>query len=807
MPTPHSLEAGGPPRMLPRGAAVVPAAPAPLGPARATAPAEGPDWRRILAALLRYKWLVAAITAVGAVAGAIASRFVDPQYLAQANIWIDEADRQTADRGPLQTRILDPEAWVDLLRSYVVLDSVVRELHLYLSFATKVPPEAIGAFGVAEQFRPGDYRLTVDRSGRGYQLATADGITLERGAVGDSIGTRLGFRWAPAAALLAPGRKLAFSVSTPRDAARHLGDALDVQIDQEGNFLKLALEGSDPRRIATILNAVARRYVAVAADLKRRKISELARILADQSNLAHKSLTDAEQALESFQERTATLPTEHAQAPTAGGATGAGPAPPDPGNGAFLAMVAQRDQLQQDRRMLQRALSTTPDSALGVALQGVPAAQRFPPLADAIRDLTVKQDSLRAMRTRYTDAYPPVQRLAGDIATLQRTTIPQLVRQLAIQLDARAGDAGRKIGAAASELRAIPARSIEETRLRRSVALADNLYSTLQQRYDEAQIAEASSVPSVRVLDEAVMPQNPIKNPASRILILGLLGSFGLALVAAVVLDRLDPRFRYPEQVSRDLGLAILGAVPHLPHGSHDALKLEDAAAFIEALRGIRMNVVSELGGDGPLVLGISSPGPGDGKSFLCANLARVFAEGGRRTLLIDADIRRGLQHRRFGIQRRPGLADYLRGEVALSAIVHRTRYPDFDVVGCGTRVHDAPELLGSPLMGRLLAEVRAGYDVILCDCPPLSAGVDPFLVGSATGTLVLIVRTGVSHRELTEANSRSSGACGSGCWERSSTTCRRGPSTAATTAATRTTCPAMRRRTSPGGRPRSGPR
>jgi capsular exopolysaccharide synthesis family protein len=754
MPAPHSLEAGGSPlRSLPRAAAVVAAAPVPFAPPRVAAAAEGPDWRRFLAALLHYKWLVAAIAALGAVAGAVASRFVDPQYLAQANIWIDEADRQRADRGPFQTdRIFNPEAWVDLLRSYVVLDSVVRELHLYLSFTTREPPEAIAAFGVAEEFRPGEYRLTVARSGRDYELKTADGISLERGAVGDSIGLRLGFRWAPSAALLLPGSKLAFRVSTPRDAARHLGDALDVQIDQEGNFLKIALQGADPRRITAILNAVARRYVAVAAELKRQRIVEVTRILADQSNLAHKTLTDAEQALESFQERTATLPTEHAQAPTGGGATGAGPASPDPGNTEFLAMVAQRDQMQQDRQTLQRVLATTPDSNLAVALQGVPAAERFAPLSDAIKDVTAKQESLLAMRARYTDAYPPVQRLAGDIGTLERRTIPQLVRQLQGQIDARADDAGRRIGSAASKLRAVPARSIEETRLRRSVALADNLYSTLQQRYDEAQIAEASSVPSVRVLDEAMTPQRPVRDPASRILLLGLLGGFGLAIVAAVVLDRIDPRFRYPEQVSRDLGLPILGAVPHLARGRSDAdLRLEDAAAFIEALRGIRMNLVSELGGESPLVIGITSPGPGDGKSFLSANLARVFAEGGRRTLLVDADIRRGLQHRRFAIPRRPGLADYLRGETPLSVVVQRSRFPELDVVGCGTRVDDAPELLGS-LMGRFLAEVRTDYDVILCDCPPLCAAVDPYLVGSATGKLVLIVRTGVSHRELTEA-------------------------------------------------------
>lgn len=750
----HPLDAGGaPPRLLPPASTLVPAAPAaPALKAAAADPDAGPDWRRIAQSLLRYKWLVAAITAAGTAVGVVASRFADSQYLAQANIWIDESDRQRADRGPIQAeRIFDPEAWVDLLRSYVVLDSVVRDMHLYLSFTRQVPHDVIDAFGVADEFRPGDYRLTVDRAGRAYELRTAGGITLERGVVGDSVGRSLGFRWSPSAAVLPPGGTLSFTVSTPRDAATRLGDALNVQIDQEGNFLKVSLQGADPARITSVLNSVARHYVAVAGALKKQKVAELVRILDDQSGLAHKTLTDAEHALETFQERTATLPTEHTLAPATGGATGAGPAPSDPGNAEFLAMVARRDQMRQDQATLRRVLATTPDSELATALQGVGAIERFAPLADAVKNLNAKQDSLRAMRERYTDAHPAVQRLTADVGGIEHRTIPRLVRQLEGQLASRAGDASQRVGSAASALRAIPARSIEEMRLRRNVTLADNLYSTLQQRYDEAQIAAASSVPSVRILDEAVTPRRPVKDPATRILLLGLAAGLGLAIVTALVLDRFDPRFRYPEQVSRDLGLPIIGAVPHLDTGRGQTVRLEDAAAFVEALRGIRMSLVSELAGEAPLLVGITSPGAGDGKSFISANLARVLAEGGRRTLLVDADIRRGLQHRRFGIPRRPGLADYLGNESPLAAIVQRSRYPHLDLVSCGTRVHDAPELLGSRLSD-FIEEVSGCYDVILCDCPPLGAAVDPFLIGSVTKNLVLIVRTGVSHRELAAA-------------------------------------------------------
>jgi capsular exopolysaccharide synthesis family protein len=224
---------------------------------------------------------------------------------------------------------------------------------------------------------------------------------------------------------------------------------------------------------------------------------------------------------------------------------------------------------------------------------------------------------------------------------------------------------------------------------------------------------------------------------------MGLLAGLALGVVGAIMLDRADPKVRYPEQVSRDLGLAILGAVPHL--------RAKDPAEVIEAMRGLRLNVMHEHG-PGPLLVTLTSPGPGDGKSFVSANLALTLADGGHRTLLVDADIRRGVLHRRFKAERQPGLVDFLREEAGVHEIVQHTPYPRLSFIGCGTRTQRAPEVLGSPAMTRLIAELREQYDAILVDSPPLTAGVDPFILGTETGSLLIVLRTGHSHRDITGA-------------------------------------------------------
>jgi len=120
--------------------------------------------------------------------------------------------------------------------------------------------------------------------------------------------------------------------------------------------------------------------------------------------------------------------------------------------------------------------------------------------------------------------------------------------------------------------------------------------------------------------------------------------------------------------------------------------------------------------------------------------------------LLIDGDIRRGVLHRRFKLNRQPGLVDFLLDETGPDAIVQQTAYPRLALIGCGTRTQRAPEVLGSPAMNRLLADLRGRYDAIVIDSPPLAAGVDSFILGTVTGSLLLVLRTGHSHRDITGA-------------------------------------------------------
>src|SRR5438093_3646506 len=700
----------------------------------------GPDWRRIWSALLRFKWVVLLMVLLGLSGAFAATRVMRPVYRAQANVWVDVPSRRgegaSDTRGPIrQGALLDADDWVELMRSYIVLDQVVRDLRLYITVKRPADRPRFAGFSVGDVFRPGDYKLSVSDDGRSYTLASDDGVELDRGSVGDSVGRRLGFHWLPAPGTLPSGHTVEFSLATPRDASLRLGEELDGRMDLNGNFLAVELRGTNPVMISNILNGVTQRYVEVADQLKREKLTELTKILENQLTTAQQNLDQAEGALRNVRTRNITLPSEQ---PNGGGAVAESR---DPVKATFFDMQGERDQLRRDRESLARFLA---DSALPMdALSTIGAVQHAPELSNALKELSDKQAQLRTYRYHYSDAYPPLQRLVREVAELQQRTIPTLARDLVAQLAARESELSRQVDAASVDLRGIPGRTIDEIRLRRNAQLKEQTYTALQQRYDQSRLAAEATVPDVRILDPAIVPQRPIKNTKPRLLFMGFVLGLGLGVVGAIVLDRVDPRVRYPEQVSRDLGLPILGAVPHL--------RTKEPAEVVEALRGVRLNAAHEYG-PGPVVITVTSPEPGDGKSFVSANLALTFADGGQRTLLIDGDIRRGVLHRRFKGNRQPGLVDFLLGQARREQIVQQTAYPRLSIIGCGTRTQRAPEVLGSPAMNELFSDLREQYDVIVVDSPPLTAGVDPFILGTVTGALLVVLRTGHSHRGVTGA-------------------------------------------------------
>jgi polysaccharide biosynthesis transport protein len=704
------------------------------------------NFRRYIAAVLRYKWWIIILTVVGTSLGVVASRLVAPEYEAQATIWVETAGRNADRTGPIRSEgLLESSSWVELLRSYVVLDPVVVEKKMFVTPANPADSVLLRNFALEERFAPGRYRLRINQAAGTYALETTTGAAVERGVIGEPVGAVVGFKWTPELEL-ASQSTVEFTVVSPRDVAVTLGRRIQTDFDRNSRFLRVRLRGQDGPRTAAILNHLIERFVEVAAELKRAQLQELVEILDEQLLYAERNLRESEIALEGFRVQTVTLPADRSTPVTPGLQ-----ATRDPVFTNYFEMRIEVEQIRRSQDAIRRAIDPRNDQTLGLqTLEAVEAVQRSTELTTAIRELATMNAELRALRYRYTTEHPPVRQLMADIQTLERTTIPALATALLDELQARERQLEERLAGASTELRQIPPRMIEEARLNRAVAIADNLYTTLQRRFEEARLAAVSSVPDVRVLDPAIEPRQPLGDQSRALILLALAGSLGLGLLGAILLDRTDSRVRYPEQVTHGLGLTILGAIPVLK-GRRGLISEGDRNQVQEAFRTLRLNLTHAYGTAGPIVLTVTSPGPGDGKSFVTGNLGVFFATLGRRTVVVDGDVRRGGLHHLLGTKRVPGLTEHLRGRSEGLAPL-KTDHENLWFIPSGTRRQDAPELLNSKAMRDLIIRLRAEFDVILVDSPPLGAGVDPFVLGTLTGNMVVVLRTGTTDRELADA-------------------------------------------------------
>jgi polysaccharide biosynthesis transport protein len=699
--------------------------------------------RRYFAAALRHKWLILALALVAGTAGFIVADYLPEEYVAQATVWIESGPG--VDRaGPIRaSELLRSSAWIELLRSFVVLDHVVRTERLYLETSSPAESTLLREFAVEERYVPGYFRLKVSDAGDVYRLVSRDGALIEQGRPGAAIGAQLGFEWQPSSDMLPPRLDISFRVSEPREVAIQLNRQLQTRMDQNANFLRLELRQPTAEGAARVLNGIADRYVEVAAELKRSRLDERTLILEEQLALAEANLREAERELQTFKVQTIVLPAERTAVAPGLQMT------QDPVFRQYFDMRLELEQLRRDREAIERALEAGGDGVtLATALEAIPTVRGTTALTTALGELTRMQAELRALHYRYTAEHPPVRALQVSILELQEQTVPTLARVLMAELLSQEGNLQARIASAGGEIQQIPPRMIEEARLARHVAITEGLYRTLEERVQEARLSAASAIPDIRILDHAREPRTPTRNEKPKVIAFAILAGLGLGVLGAGLREHFDPSIRYPDQVA-GLGIPLLGAVPMLATWNRQPTP-EAIEQATEAFRGIRLNV-SFAHGTGPIMTTISSPGAGDGKSFVATNLALSFADLGRRTLLIDGDIRRGRIHEVLQLDRVPGLTDYLSGEASLESVIRRTQYEALDVIPSGRRTRIGPELIDSPAMRRLILEARLRYEVILLDSAPLGAGVEPFVLGTLTGTMVLVFRSGETNHSLSE--------------------------------------------------------
>ncbi len=335
----------------------------------------------------------------------------------------------------------------------------------------------------------------------------------------------------------------------------------------------------------------------------------------------------------------------------------------------------------------------------------------------------------------------------------------------------RASEYKKLVDQMSDRLTGLPAQTLQYARLERDLKLNEKLYLTMKQKYEESRITEAGQMGKVRILDPALISQK-VKPNKKMNLLMGVFLGLGLGVGYALIREFLDHTVKAVEHLERK-GLTILGIIPDMEGTStKKAIKkiaspskggtnfkrrlitYEDPKSPIsESYRSLRTNISYASTMDKKIKsLLISSSQPGEGKSTTAANLAIAFAQLRKRTLLVDADLRKPVQHNVFGLPRGPGLSEYLIGEVPdLNSIIHPTKVENLSIITAGGLPPNPSELLGSDAMSVLVDKLESEWDMILFDSPPIVAVTDASMICGELDAIALVVKAGQTERSAVD--------------------------------------------------------
>ncbi len=315
--------------------------------------------------------------------------------------------------------------------------------------------------------------------------------------------------------------------------------------------------------------------------------------------------------------------------------------------------------------------------------------------------------------------------------------------------------------------------SLEMLRLKRSKEVFENIYEVLLKRAEEERLRSAASGTGIKVVDIAQVPGGPISKNETRYYIFGILLGLGLGLGAAFLIELNDTSIKSTEDIEKATGMPVLGTIPHIAHSKKEGMTIRrnandsqkksvktqyprrlqnfsgDDSISSEAYRSLRTNLMFVSPDDPARCVAFTSAGPGEGKSLTVANLAMAYAQMGRKTLLVETDIRRPVVHHLFGLSREPGLSDLFTDESPdYDTIIRPSSWDNLFVVSAGMFTPNPAELIGSQKMGNHVEYFRSNFDMVLFDTPPVLAVTDAALLGNKTDGVVLVVRSNHTARE-----------------------------------------------------------
>jgi capsular exopolysaccharide synthesis family protein len=527
-------------------------------------------------------------------------------------------------------------------------------------------------------------------------------------------------------------------------AAAAFRSRIDVDPIPGSRLVNLRFRAYDPQVAADAANTLAQLYIEQSLELRYTTSTEATGWLSERLAEQQAKVEAAEKALQEYREREGLVNQEEKQ--------GLVEQKLEMLNGAVL--DARTDRIAKESLYNQIA------AAGPGQIESFPLVLGSEPVQALKAELALLQREEARLADTLGDRHPDMVRVRGQIRSTEEK-IRAEIRNVGRAAESEYRTALAKEARLAATLEAVKReaqdtnrKGIEYGALKREVETNRQLYQDLLTKTKQTGLETELKTTNIRVVEKAETPRGPVSPNAMRnyqvAIVLGLLVGIGLALG----FEHLDNTFKTPEDVKQHLQVPFLGMVPDVavkaaggaargPNASQVIRTPNSAVA--DAYRVLRTNLIfSSAETTGRVVL-VTSAAAGEGKTTTLANLAAALAQNGAKVLAVDGDLRRPTLNQHFGLPKTPGLSDLIVGKSAASQAIQTTRIDGLQLLPCGYQPPNPAELLGSPMMKQILEALRAHYDWVLVDAPPLLAMADAPVLCSMVEGVVLVLAAEVA--------------------------------------------------------------
>lgn len=538
-----------------------------------------------------------------------------------------------------------------------------------------------------------------------------------------------------------------------------LQQATTVEVGKQNDIINVSFESPYPREAADVVNSIVGAYVAHQVEQQKNTAGEVLRVLRKEKADRERELQAGLLQIADFKQKNEALFFN-----TGGGniaLTKLGAL-----SSSLTAAEMERLGLEAKYQAISKALanpSTNLDIYKIVQAQDAGLARDIE--IDALRGelqktLTLLGGAAQAQGERgpyLNTLQETAQRLRQQIAEKERVLVQAYLAQLELdrQATARRNEALQEAydeqQEAAKELNTS---SAELARLEANVQRIQSDSDLLDSRIKEVRVNNDDSALGfgVQVLEVARPSAQPARPQKARILGIALIGGLVLGAGLSLAWDFVDHRVRSADEVASVLGVPVLGVVPHMPGKQTVAVRgrqvfLNATSHISEAYRSIRTALYFGSSADTKMFL-VTSASPGDGKSTTASNLAIAMAQAGHRTLLIDCDFRRPVQHTIYDLDTTVGgLTDVLLGRLPLRDALTRTQSEQLFLLPCGPVPSNPTEILTGKRFELTLQALSGAFDRVVIDSPPVSPVSDAQILASFVDAVVLVVRANKTTR------------------------------------------------------------